>query len=140
MDNYMKAEISYQEILALLSKKVSYPIALQYVSADTVAVSTSVKVWFVHKSVTVNIKVVQIDDADVTIQYSGGFGLSQLMNLILQFINSKGEFDNLYKQIDDNQIVIHLDKIPQLQSTLDVIMPTDIAFNETGIKVVAVIR
>ena len=133
----MKIELSFEEILTLLHKKVSKPITLQYVNADTIAVGTSVKVLFKALTITINITIVNIDCEDIVIVYSGGNGLDLVISAILHYFDSHPDFGNIYTRLPNNQLSIHLNNITQLQSALNHVQLHNIHFMESGATITA---
>ena len=136
----MKVEISFEEILGMLRKKVSHPVSLKYVASDTIAVNTSIKVAFIQKNITMNIQVVKIDGTDATLSYSGGMSVDLIVSAVLHFLDDAENIGSLYKQLPNNQLLIHLDKIPQLQSVLKAAALQAITFTDNAAQVFASLK
>ena len=128
----MRIEVTFEELLALLRNKVSQPITLQYVAPDTVAVNTTVKVKIFQKDVTLNLRIIRIDGNDVLLSYDGGVGIDLILSLLLHLMDENEKYGVLYEKFPNNQIIIHLDKIPQLQSVLDKIIILNLRFTENS--------
>ena len=128
----MKVELSFEEILALLRKKVSQPIELQYVAADTIAVSATVNVIIVPKKVSLNIRVNKIDGTDILLSYDGGVGIDIILSLVLHIMDGDEKYGALYEKLPNNRLIVHLDKIPEIQSLLAKFILRDIWFVENA--------
>lgn len=126
----MKLELTFEEILAFFSKKVSQPIALAYVAPDTIAVQTTVKIKIIQKTVAIYLKLIKIDGANVYMSYSGGLGVDLVLSLLLHLMDGNEKYGALYEQLPNNELIIHLDKIPELQPVLSKITIQSVRFTE----------
>ena len=136
----MTVQLTYDEILAIVRKKVSQPITLAYVADDTIAVETSVKVLFKTLHITINLTVIRIDGEDVVLAYSGGNGMDLVITAVLHFLDNNVKLGDLYSRLPNNQLVIHLASIPQLQSALKLLTLKAITFTDTGKKIGATLK
>ena len=85
------------------------------------------------KDATVNISVDQIEENDISLSYQAGFGIEWIIKGALMWF--KESIKDFVEELEDNKLLIHLDKIDQIDGMLDKIEILDITFDEVNANV-----
>ena len=125
----MKLQISYKELEAFLMKKYNQQVKLEFVDEKTMSVTKKV----VIKDATINISVDQVAENDISLSYQTGFGIEWIIKGVLMWF--KESIKDFVEELEDNKLLIHLDKIDQIGGMLDKIELLDITFDEVNANV-----
>ena len=125
----MNLQISYKELEAFMMKKYNQQVKLEFVDEKTMSVTKKV----VIKDATVNISVDQIEGNDISLSYQAGFGIEWIIKGALMWF--KESIKDFVEELEDNKLLIHLDKIDQIDGMLDKIEILDITFDEVNANV-----
>lgn len=125
----MNLQIPYKELEAFLMKKYDQQVKLRFVDEKTISVTKKV----VIKDATVNISVDQVAGNDISLSYQAGFGIEWIIKGALMWF--KETIKDFVEELEDNKLLIHLDKIDQIDGMLDKIEILDITFDEVNANV-----
>jgi hypothetical protein len=125
----MRLQIPYKELEAFLMKKYNQQVKLGFVDEKTMSVTKKV----VFKDATINISVDQVAGNDISLSYQAGFGIEWIIKGALMWF--KESIKDFVEELEDNKLLIHLDKIDQIGGMLDKIEILDITFDEVNANV-----
>ena len=125
----MKLQIPYNELEAFLMKKYNQQVKLGFVDEKTLSVTKKV----VIKDATVNVSVDKIAGNDILLSYQAGFGIEWIIKGALMWF--KETIKDFVEELEDNKLLIHLDKIEQLDNALEKIELQAIGFDEANANV-----
>ena len=125
----MKLQIPYKELEAFLMKRYDQQVKLGFVDEKTLSVTKKV----VIKDATINISVDQVAENDISLSYQAGFGIEWIIKGALMWF--KESIKVFVEEQEENKLLIHLDKIEQIQGMLDKIEILDITFDEVNANV-----
>jgi predicted RNA-binding Zn-ribbon protein involved in translation (DUF1610 family) len=125
----MNLQISFKELEAFLMKKYDQQVKLGFVNEKTISVTKKV----VIKDATVKISVAQAAGNDISLSYQAGFGIEWIIKGALMWF--KETIKDFVEELEDNKLLIHLDKIDQIGGILDIIEILDITFDEVNANV-----
>ena len=125
----MNLQIPYKELEAFLMKKYNQEVKLGFVDEKTLSVTKKV----VIKDATVNVSVDKIAGNDILLSYQAGFGIEWIIKGALMWFKESAK--DFVEELEDNKLLIHLDKIDQIGGMLDKIEILDITFDEVNVNV-----
>lgn len=125
----MNLQISYKELESFLMKKYDQQVRLGFVDEKTISVTKKV----VIKDATINISVDQVVGNDISLSYLAGFGIEWIIKGALMWF--KESIKDFVEELEDNKLLIHLDKIDQIGDMLDKIEILDVTFDEVNANV-----
>ena len=125
----MRLQLSFKELEAFLMKKYDQEVKLGFVDEKTISVTKKV----VIKDATINISVDQVAGNDISLSYQAGFGIEWIIKGALMWF--KESIKDFVEELEDNKLLIHLDKIDQISSMLDKIEISDITFDKVNANV-----
>ena len=125
----MRLQLSFKELEAFLMKKYDQQVKLGFVDEKTISVTKKV----VIKDATINISVDQVAGNDISLSYQAGFGIEWIIKGALMWF--KESIKDFVEELEDNKLLIHLDKIDQISSMLDKIEISDITFDKVNANV-----
>ena len=125
----MKLQIPYKELEALVLKKYNQEVKLRYVDEKTISVTKKV----VIKDATINISVDQVAGNDISLSYQTGFGIEWIIKGTLMWF--KESIKGFVEEQKNNKLLIHLDKIDQIDSMLDKMEILNITFDEVNANI-----
>ena len=125
----MKLQIPYKELEAFVMKKYNQEIRLGFVDEKNMSVTKKV----VIKDATINISVDQVAGNDISLSYQAGFGIEWIIKGALMWF--KETIKDFVEEQEENKLLIHLDKIEQIQGMLAKIEILDITFDEVNANV-----
>ena len=110
-------------------KKYNQQVKLGFVDEKTMSVTKKV----VIKDATVNVSVDKIAGNDILLSYQAGFGIEWIIKGALMWF--KETIKDFVEELEDNKLLIHLDKIEQLDNALEKIELQAIGFDEANANV-----
>jgi predicted RNA-binding Zn-ribbon protein involved in translation (DUF1610 family) len=125
----MRLQIPYKELEAFLMKKYNQQVKLGFVDEKTLSVAKKV----VIKDATINISVDQVAENDISLSYQAGFGIEWIIKGALMWF--KETIKDFVEEQEENKLLIHLDKIGQIDGMLDKIEISDITFDEANANI-----
>ena len=125
----MNLQIPYNELEAFLMKKYNQEVKLGFVDEKTISVTKKV----VIKDATINISVNQVVGNDISLSYQAGFGIEWIIKGALMWF--KESIKDFVEELEDNKLLIHLDKIDQIDAMMDRIEILDITFDKVNANV-----
>ena len=125
----MKLQIPYKELEAFLMKKYDQQVKLGFVDEKTISVTKKV----VIKDATISISVDQVAGNDISLSYQAGFGIEWIIKGVLMWF--KESIKDFVEELEDNKLLIHLNKIDQIGGLLDKIEILEITFDEVNANV-----
>jgi len=125
----MKLQIPYNELEAFLMKRYNLQVKLEFVDEKTISITKNV----VIKDATVYISVDQIVGNDISLFYQAGFGIEWIIKGALMWF--KETIIDFVEEQEENKLLIHLDKIEQLDNTLEKIEFQAIGFDEANANI-----
>ena len=125
----MRLQIPYGELEAFLMKKYDQQVKLGFVDEKTISVTKKV----VIKDATIIISVDQVAGNDVSLSYQAGFGIEWIIKGVLMWF--KESIKDFVEELENNKLLIHLDKIEQIENALEKIELQAIGFDEANTNV-----
>ena len=125
----MRLQIPYGELEAFLMKKYDQQVKLGFVDEKTINVTKKV----VIKDATISISVDQVAGNDISLSYQAGFGIEWIIKGVLMWFNES--IKDFVEELEDNKLLIHLNKIDQIGGLLDKIEILEITFDEVNANV-----
>ncbi len=125
----MKLQIPYKELEAFVMKKYNQQVRLGFVDEKTISVTKKV----VIKDATVNISIDMVAGNDISLSYQAGFGIEWIIKGALMWF--KEAINGFVDELEDNKLLLHLDRIEQIGGMLDRIEILDVSFDEANANV-----
>ncbi len=125
----MKLQIPFKELEAFVTKKYNQQVKLGFVDEKTISVTKKV----VIKDATINISVDQVTGNDISLSYQAGFGIEWIIKGALMWF--KETISGFVEELEGNRLLLHLDKIEQLDNALEKIELLAISFDEANANV-----
>jgi len=125
----MRLQIPYKELEAFTLKKYNQQVRLELVDEKTISITKKV----VIKDATINISVDQVVGNDISLSYQAGFGIEWIIKGALMWF--KESIKDFVEELEDNKLLIHLDKIDQIGDMQDKVEIIDITFDEVNANV-----
>ena len=110
-------------------KKYNQEVKLGFVDEKTISVTKKV----VIKDATINISVEQVAGNDISLSYQAGFGIEWIIKGALMWF--KESIKDFVEELDENKLLIHLDKIDQIDAMMDRIEILDITCDKVNANV-----
>ena len=125
----MKASISFREIEDLLANKIKKGnLLLSCIDGQTIG--ATYRLLF---PITIELRIKQITNTDLYLDYGGGIGAPTVIKGLLQMVKSQPNL-GFIESLNDNGVVLHLDQIEQMRQVLDAIEIQDLCVKEEGIE------
>ena len=125
----MKLQIPYKELEAFLMKRYDQQVKLAFVDEKTISVTKKV----VIKDATVNVSVDKIAGNDIILSYQAGFGIEWIIKGALIWF--KESISSFIDELEDNKLLLHLDRIDQLNNILEKIKIKAVNFDDLNVNV-----
>ncbi len=125
----MNLQIPYKELEAFLMKKYDQQVKVEFANENTISITKRV----VIKDATVNVSIDKIVGNDIILSYQAGFGIEWIIKGVLMWF--KESIKGFVEEQEENKLLIHLDKINQIDGILDKIEILDITFDEVNANV-----
>ena len=126
----MNLQIPYKELEAFLMKRYDQQVKLGFVDEKTLSVTKKV----VIKDATINISVDQVAENDISLSYQAGFGIEWIIKGALMWF--KETISGFIDELEDNKLLIHLDRIEQLNTMFEKIEIKAVNFDDLNANVV----
>ena len=125
----MKLQIPYKELEAFVMKKYNQQVRLEYVDNKTISITKKLMI----KDATVNISIDQVAGNDISLTYQAGFGIEWIIKGALMWF--KETISGFVDELEENKLLIHLDKIEQLVYVLEKVEIHSISFDNANAHV-----
>ncbi len=125
----MKASISFREIEDLLADKIKNG-SLRLSCIDGQTIGATYRLLF---PITIELRIKQITNTDLYLDYGGGIGVPTVIKGLLQMVKNQPKL-GFIESLNDNGVVLHLDQIEQVQQVLDAIEIQALCVKEDGIE------
>lgn len=125
----MKLQIPYNELEAFLMKKYDQQVKVEFANENTISITKKV----VIKDATINVSIDKIVGNDIILSYQAGFGIEWIIKGVLMWF--KESIKDFVEELEDNKLLIHLNKIDQIDGMLDKIEILDITFDEANTNI-----
>lgn len=125
----MKLQIPYNELEAFLMKKYDQQVKVEFANENTISITKKV----VIKDATINVSIDKIVGNDIILSYQAGFGIEWIIKGVLMWF--KESIKDFIEELEDNKLLIHLNKIDQIDGMLDKIEILDITFDEANANI-----
>ena len=130
----MKLQIPFNELEAFALKRYNQQVKLGFVDEKTISVTKKV----VIKDATVNISVDQIAGNDISLSYQAGFGIEWIIKGALMWF--KETISGFVEEQEDNKLLLHLDRIEQLNNILEKIEIKTVNFDDLNVNVAFIVK
>lgn len=130
----MKLQIPFNELEAFALKRYNQQVKLGFVDEKTISVTKKV----VIKDATVNISVDQIAGNDISMSYQAGFGIEWIIKGALMWF--KESISGFVEEQEDNKLLLHLDRIEQLNNILEKIEIKTVNFDNLNVNVAFIVK
>ena len=100
---------------------------------ESIGMNLSVTKKVVIKDATISISVDQVAGNDISLSYQAGFGIEWIIKGVLMWFNES--IKDFVEELEDNKLLIHLNKIDQIGGLLDKIEILEITFDEVNANV-----
>ena len=92
----------------------------------------------VIKDATVNISVDQIAGNDISMSYQAGFGIEWIIKGVLMWF--KESISGFVEEQEDNKLLLHLNRIEQLNNILEKIEIKTVNFDDLNVNVAFIVK
>ena len=130
----MKLQIPYNELEALLTKKYDQQVKLGFANENTISITKKV----VIKDATVNVSVDKITGNDILLHYQAGFGIEWIIKGALMWF--KESISGFVDEMEENKLLLHLDRIEQLNAILEKIEIKAVSFDDLNVNVALIVK
>ena len=130
----MKLQIPYKELEAFLLKKYDQQVKLGFANENTISITKKV----VIKDATVNVSIEKITGNDIILSYQAGFGIEWIIKGALMWF--KESISGFVDELEDNKLLLHLDRIEQLNTILEKIEIKAVHFDDLNANVAFVVK
>ena len=130
----MKLQIPFNELEAFVLKRYNQQVKLGFVDEKTISVTKKL----VIKDATVNISVDQIAGNDISMSYQAGFGIEWIIKGVLMWF--KESISGFVEEQEDNKLLLHLDRIEQLNNILEKIEIKTVNFDDLNVNVAFIVK
>lgn len=130
----MNLQIPYKELEAFVMKKYNQEVKLGFVDEKTISVTKKV----VIKDATINISVDQVAGNDISLSYQAGFGIEWIIKGALMWF--KESISSFIDELEDNKLLLHLDRIDQLNNILEKIEIKAVNFDDLNVNVAFIVK
>ena len=130
----MKLQIPYNELETFVLKKYDQQVKLGFANENTISITKKV----VIKDATVNVSIEKITGNDIRRSYQAGFGIEWIIKGALMWF--KESISGFVDELEDNKLLLHLDRIEQLNTILEKIEIKAINFDDLNANVAFVLK
>ena len=130
----MKLQIPYNELETFVLKKYDQQVKLGFANENTISITKKV----VIKDATVNVSIEKITGNDIILSYQAGFGIEWIIKGALLWF--KESISGFVDELEDNKLLLHLDRIEQLNTILEKIEIKAINFDDLNANVAFVLK
>jgi hypothetical protein len=136
----MKSLLTYTELEDYLYNHFNKIVELKYVSEKCISSKVDVKLLLLLKSVSIDITVDEIKDAEIHLSYSGGVAIDTIIKGIGVFNKSKMKNDAFTIDTSTQKVVIHLWRIEQMRKIIETCEFKDVKFSPEYAQIEVVLK
>ena len=125
----MCLQIPYRELETFVMKRYNQQVKLGYVDEKTISITKKV----VIKDATVNITIDRVAGNDIMLHYQAGFGIEWIIKGALMWF--KEAICGFVEELEEHKLLIHLDRIEQLNNMLEKIEIQAVKFDALNANV-----
>ena len=125
----MCLQIPFKELETFVMKRYNQQVKLGYVDEKTISITKKV----VIKDATVNITIDRVAGNDIMLHYQAGFGIEWIIKGALMWF--KEAICGFVEELEEHKLLIHLDKIEQLNNMLEKIEIQAVKFDALNANV-----
>ena len=129
----MSLQISYKELEAFVLKRYKKQVKLEFANENTISITTKV----VIKDATVNVSIDKIEGYDIMLHYQAGFGIEWIIKGAMIWF--KDTISGFVEEQEDNKLLLHLDRIEQLNNILEKIEIKAVNFDDQNVNVALIV-
>jgi len=130
----MKLQIPYNELEAFLMKKYDQQVKLGFANENTISITKKV----VIKDATINVSVDKVAGNDIILHYQAGFGIEWIIKGALMWF--KETISGFVNELEENKLLLHLDRIEQLDTILEIIEIKAVNFDDLNANLVIMVK
>jgi len=131
----MKASISFPELQLIIAEKAKQHIDFASVDRKSIQLTYPLSLGFIKKkSISANLIIKELVGTNLLVGVDAGLGTDTMITTVLSLLKGKMPED-LVEKLNDNQLLIHLNKIEELKSLLENVDITDIHVLDEGLEV-----
>jgi hypothetical protein len=130
----MKASISFPELQLIIAEKAKQHIDFASVDRKSIQLTYPLSLGFIKKSISANLIIKELVGTNLLVGVDAGLGTDTMITTVLSLLKGKMPED-LVEKLNDNQLLIHLNKIEELKSLLENVDITDIHVLGEGLEV-----
>ena len=130
----MKLQIPFNKLEAFALKRYNQQVKLGFVDEKTISITKKL----VIKDATVNISVDQIAGNDISMSYQAGFGIEWIIKGVLMWF--KESISGFVEEQEDNKLLLHLNRIEQLNNILEKIEIKTVNFDDLNVNVAFIVK
>ena len=130
----MKASISFPELQLIIAEKAKQHIDFASVDRKSIQLTCPLSLGFIKKNISANLIIKELVGTNLLVGVDAGLGTDTMITTVLSLLKGKMPED-LVEKLNDNQLLIHLNKIEELKSLLENVDITDIHVLGEGLEV-----
>lgn len=136
----MKSLLTYTELEDYLYNHFKKIVELKYVSEKCISSKVDVNLLLLQKSLSIDITVDKIKDAEIHLSYSGGVAIDTIIKGIGVFNKSKMKNDAFAIDTSTQKVVIYLWRIEQLHKIIETCRFKDVKFTPEYAQIEVILK
>ena len=129
----MKLQISYNELEAFVLERYGQQVKLGFTNENTISITKKIFI----KDATVNVSVNKIAGNVILLSYQAGFGIEWIIKGSLMWF--KETLSGFVEEQEDNKLLLHLDRIEQLNNIFEKIEIKAVNFDDQNVNVALIV-
>ena len=129
----MKLQISYNELEAFVLERYGQQVKLGFTNENTISITKKIFI----KDATVNVSVNKIAGNVILLSYQAGFGIEWIIKGSLMWF--KETLSGFVEEQEDNKLLLHLDRIKQLNNIFEKIEIKAVNFDNQNVNVALIV-
>jgi len=130
----MKASISFPELQLIIAEKAKQHIDFASVDRKSIQLTYPLSLGFIKKNISANLIIKELVGTNLLVGVDAGLGTDTMVTTVLSLLKGKMP-EGLVEKLNDNQLLIHLNKIEELKSLFENVDITDIHVLGEGLEV-----
>ena len=130
----LSLQISYKELEAFLMKKYNQQVKLEFANEKTISITKKVLI----KDATVNVSIDKIEGSDIILSYQACFGIEWIIKGALMWF--KESISDFVDELEDNKLLLHLDRIEELNTILKKIEIKEVSFDDLNVNIAFIVN
>ena len=129
----MKLQISYNELEAFVLERYGQQVKLGFTNENTISITKKIFI----KDATVNVSVNKMAGNVILLSYQAGFGIEWIIKGSLMWF--KETLSGFVEEQEDNKLLLHLDRIEQLNNIFEKIEIKAVNFDDQNVNVALIV-